>query len=93
MKYRGQRYCQLALADSTGYRTKDVVHRGEKQSLPAWFDQLWNRIKVKDTVRQSYGTDGHSLVAIVKPHDFKAMIQLYFALKVWILKERFSLPA
>lgn len=92
-KYRGQKYCLVALADPTGHRTKDVVHQGEKESLPAWFDQLSKRIKVKDTIRQSRGTDGHSLVAIVKPRDFEVMIRVYFALKVWILKEGFSLPA
>jgi len=91
--YRGQTYCQVALADPTGNRTKDVVHRGEQQSLPAWFDQLSSRIKVKDTVRQSSGTDGHALVALVGPHDFEAMIRLFFACKVWILKEGFTLPA
>ena len=86
-RYRGFRYCQVALADSAGHRTKDVVHRGEKDSLPAWFGQFHNRMKVKDTVRRSHGTDGHALVALARPDDYKTMIGLYFAMKTWVLKE------
>ena len=90
--HRGLRYCQVALADPAGERTKDVVHRGEKDQLPAWFDQFHGRMKVKNTVRRSYGTDGHALVLLAKPDDYKVMIGFYLALKAWVLKEGIILP-
>ena len=91
-RYRGQRYCQVALADPSGLRTKDVVHRGEKDKLPAWFKQISSRIKVKETVRQTRGTDGHALVVTVGSDDHATMIRLFFAMKVWVLKEKIVLP-
>ncbi len=91
-RYRGQRYCQIALADPQGRRTKDVVHRGEKNNLPAWFKQIGSRIRVKETVRATRGTDGHALVATVGNDDYEMMIRLFFAMKVWVLKEKIVLP-
>ena len=35
--YRGWVYCQVALADPTGERTKDVVRIGQRAALPPWF--------------------------------------------------------
>ena len=90
--YRGLRYCQVALADPAGRRTKDVVHRGEKDKLPSWFKQISSRIKIKETVRQTHGTDGHALVVTVGANDYETMIRLFFTMKVWILKERIVLP-
>lgn len=90
-RYRGQRYCQVALADPQGLRTKDLVHKGEKDRLPAWFRQIGGRIKVKETVRATKGTDGHALVAIVGSDDYATMIRLFFAMKVWVLKEKIVL--
>src|SRR5712691_8174974 len=34
---RGKWYCQVALADPTGARTKDVVRGDERGELPPWF--------------------------------------------------------
>ncbi len=91
-RYRGLRYCQVALADPSGRRTKDVVHRGEKDKLPVWFKQIGSHIKVKETVRATHGTDGHALVVTVGNDDYKTMIRLFFAMKVWVLKEKIVLP-
>lgn len=91
-RYRGQRYCQVALADPRGVRTKDIVHKGEKDHLPAWFRQIGGRIKVKETVRATRGTDGHALVVTVGNDDYATMIRLFFAMKVWVLKEKIVLP-
>jgi hypothetical protein len=88
---RGQWYGQVALADPTGGRTKDVVKGGERTSLPPWFDGLRSRMRLKQNVRPTRGTDGESLVVLVRPDDHTTMIRLFFATKVWVLKERVML--
>ena len=37
------------------------------------------------------GTDGNTLVILVNPDDHAMMIRLYFAMKVWVLKEGIEL--
>jgi hypothetical protein len=50
-------------------------------------------MRVKSKVKNTRGTDGQALVVLVSPGDYAGMIRLFFATKVWILKERFALPA
>jgi hypothetical protein len=88
---RGRWYCQVALADPSGARTKDVVRGEERNELPAWFDALRGRMRLKQNVRPTKGTDGQALVVLVTAADHPAMIRLFFAMKVWILKEGISL--
>ena len=88
---RGKWYCQVALADPTGARSRTIVRGDERGQLPAWFDELKGRMRLKHNVRTTRGTDGESLVILVPPDDYVAMIRLFFATKVWILKERVSL--
>jgi hypothetical protein len=88
---RGKRYCQVALADATGRKTKDVVRTDERHQLPKWFDQVKGRLRAKESVRRTRGTDGKALVALVQDADYEMMIRLFFAMKVWVLKERFTL--
>lgn len=85
---RGKWYCQVALADATGEKSKSVVRTDERDQLPAWFDALQGRMRRKEAVKPTKGTDGNSLVILVPPDDHAAMIRLFFATKVWILKER-----
>jgi len=89
---RGKRYCQVALADPTGRKTKDVVRTDERDLLPKWFDPVSRRFRAKESVRRTKGTDGQSLVALVREDDHEMMIRLFFAMKVWVLKEKFTLP-
>jgi hypothetical protein len=89
---RGKWYCQVALADPTGAKSRDVVRGDERQLLPRWFGSLRGRMRLKSKVRNTRGTDGQALVVLVPPDDHTAMIRLFFATKVWILKERFALP-
>ena len=89
--YRGWLYGQVALADPTGGRTKDVVKGDERDSLPPWFDGLRSRMRLKQNVRPTRGTDGQSLVVLVRPDDHATMIRLFFATKVWVLKEKVTL--
>lgn len=86
--YRGWYYCQIALADPTGSKTKDVVRRSQRHDLPSWFDHFDGRLREKDTVRATKGYDGDELVALVRADDHVAMIGLFFATKAWVLKER-----
>jgi hypothetical protein len=88
---RGQRYCQVALADVTGERSKDVVRADQRNQLPRWFDGLRSRMRTKENVKRTRGTDGGALVLLVPPGDHAFMIRLFFAMKVWVLKERFVL--
>jgi hypothetical protein len=89
---RGKRYCQVALADPTGRKTKDIVRTDERALLPKWFDLISHRLRTKASVRRTKGTDGNALVALVQDSDHELMIRLFFAMKVWVLKEKFSLP-
>jgi hypothetical protein len=89
--YRGWHYCQVALADPTGERTKDVVRMDQRRDLPKWFDDFSARLRRKETVRATRGHDADELVALVRPGEHDRMIALFFATKVWVLKERFVL--
>jgi len=88
---RGKRYCQVALADASGEKTKDVVRTDQRHLLPKWLDAVSHRLRAKESVRRTRGTDGNALVALVQDDDHEMMIRLFFALKVWVLKEGFAL--
>ena len=88
---RGKRYCQVALADASGEKTKDVVRTDQRHLLPKWLDGASHRLRAKESVRRTKGTDGNALVALVQDDDHEMMIRLFFALKVWVLKEGFAL--
>lgn len=88
---RGKWYCQVALADVTGKRSRVVVNTAERQDLPHWFTELAGRMRRKEAVKHTRGTDGNSLVVLTAPDDHVAMIRLYFATKVWILSEGITL--
>lgn len=88
---RGKWYCKVALADPTGVKSRDVVRADERGDLPPWFDALKGRMRMKQSVRTTRGNDGEDLVVLVAADDHVAMIRLFFATKVWILKERIAL--
>ena len=48
-------------------------------------------MRLKKNVRPTRGTDGESLVVLVAPDDHAMMIRLFFATKVWVLKEGIAL--
>ena len=85
--YHAWYYCQVALADPTGERTKDVIRGHERHDLPAWFEDFGTRLREKATVRATKGFGADELVAIVGADDHQRMIGLFFATKVWVLKE------
>lgn len=85
---RGKWYCQVALADVTGERSRVVVNADDRHQLPRWFGALGGSMRRKESVRSTRGTDGNSLVVLIPAGDYPAMIRLFFATKVWILSER-----
>ena len=90
---RGKWYCKVALADPTGAKSRDVIRGDQRGELPPWFDALKGRMRTKQNVRPTKGNDGEDLVVVVAAQDHAAMIRLFFATKVWVLKEGFSLAA
>jgi hypothetical protein len=48
-------------------------------------------MRLKRNVRPTRGTDGDALVVLVAADDHAAMIRLFFATKVWVLKEGITL--
>jgi hypothetical protein len=90
-KYREFRYCPLALADPRGDSSRVLVRGSEKGDLPIWLRGLGWRLKEKDTVRSTRGTDGDFLVVLVRPDDHQFMIATFMATKAWVVKRRFTL--
>ncbi len=86
--YRGQVYCKLNLAFGS---TKKGVNRGERGELPKWFEFLKRTMRLKDTVNTTRAHDQKVQVAMVHPGDHDKMIAIYFALKVWVMAEGFTL--
>ena len=87
----GDCYCKVALADPAGERTRLIARVDEKKKLPYWLKTLNGRMRSKESVRHTRGTDSDSLVIVVDPDDHQQMVALFLAAKAWVLKERFQL--
>jgi len=92
-KYKSFRYCPLALADPTGESSRVIARGDQKRRLPTWLRGLGWRLKEKDTVRPTRGTDGQLLVVLVRPDDHQFMIAIFMATKTWVLKRGFTLSS
>jgi hypothetical protein len=90
---KGKRYCVASLADVSGERSRAIVRSEQRDELPPWFDSLRHRMRTKSHVKRTRGTDAGALVLLVPEGDHAGMIRLFFALKVWVLKEGFALRA
>jgi hypothetical protein len=88
---RGDCYCKVAVADPSGERTRLIARVDEKDRLPYWFQSVRGRMRSKEAVRHTRGTDRDSLVVTVPADDHRQMIALFLAAKAWVLKERFRL--
>jgi len=87
----GDYYCKVALADPAGERTRLIARVDEKKKLPYWLKPLGSRMRSKEAVRHTRGTDSASLVIVVDPEDHQQMVALFLAAKAWVLKEGFRL--
>jgi hypothetical protein len=81
----------VALADPTGLRSRDIVRGDQRPLLPRWFDAVRGRMRIKEKVKPTRGTDGKALVILVPAGAHEWMIRLFFATKVWVLKERVAI--
>jgi hypothetical protein len=88
-RHKGACYCKVALADSSEKRTRLIAKVDEKDRLPYWFRSVRARMRSKETIRHTRGTDSDSLVITVPAGDHEQMIALFLAAKAWVLKERF----
>ena len=86
---RGDCYCKVAIADPSGERTRLIARADEKHNLPYWFRSLRSRMRAKEAIRHTRGTDSDSLVITVPADDHRQMIALFLAAKAWVLRERF----
>jgi hypothetical protein len=87
--FRGLVYSKISLADPTGLHNTKRVSGCNLDRLPTWMTQF--NLHLKDSVKSTKGTDGESCVAVFAADDYKGMINFYFAVKVWVLKEGFVL--
>jgi len=92
-RHAGDCYCKVALSDPTGERTRLIARVDEKKKLPYWLKPLNSKMRSKESVRHTRGTDRDSLVIVVDPDDHQRMVALFLAAKAWVLKERFRLRA
>ena len=89
--YRNRPYCKVFLADSEGEKNRLGVRGSERRNLPGWFAPFRSRMREKEKVAGTRGTDGKSLVILPNPADHATLIGLFFAMKVWVLQEGFRL--
>ena len=82
---------KMTLADPSGVRTKIFVRDVNRKLLPKWFDSFRSAMRRKITVATTKGMDQDHHVVLANPEDHPTMIRLFFALKVWVLNEGFSL--
>jgi hypothetical protein len=87
--YRGQVYAKLNIADVTGKKNKIGITKGKRSLLPVYIRKF--SLRLKKTVASTHGTDGNYQVAITQHYNHRAMIRLFFALKVWVMHDNFSL--
>jgi hypothetical protein len=79
------------LAVPSGDASRVIVRGTEKHKLPTWLRRFGWRLKEKNTVRSTRGTDGALLVVLVRPDDHRFMIATFLATKAWVLKRGFAL--
>lgn len=90
-RHRGEMYCKVAASDISGEKTRIEVRASDKKRLPYWFRAFGARLRAKDAVRRTKGTDGDKLVLTVLRDDHAMMIRAFMALKAWVLKEDIQL--
>ncbi len=82
-------YCKVNLSDPTGARNKIGVRYEERHNLPAWMKPFSRRMRTKESVRSTRGTDSKALVVLFKDGDYDGMVRLFIASRAWPLLARF----
>lgn len=86
--YRKMVYAKLNIPDVTGKKNKIGMAKGERSSLPVYIRNL--SLRLKKTVASTRGTDNNYQVVITQSQNHQTMIRIFFALKVWVMYEKFS---
>ncbi len=86
-----KRYCKVNLADPSGDRTKIGVRYDERNNLPDWISPFQSKMRKKESVKETLGRDGQSLVVLFNNDDYEGMIQLFFATRIWPLLVGFTM--
>jgi hypothetical protein len=89
-KGKGLVYVKINIADVSGEKNKVGVSKGKRASLPEYIRKF--PLRLKKTVASTKGRDGNYQVAIAKRDGIPTLIRLFFALRVWVMYEEFSLP-
>jgi hypothetical protein len=82
-RHRARVYGKLAIADVKGEKTRLVLNKDSKRSMPKWL-KVFSPLQ-KQRVTRSYANDGEHLVAVLDRDDHLRMIQLFLACKAWVL--------
>src|SRR6476620_11621063 len=83
---RGKWYCQVALADPTGSKSRDIVRADERGLLAGGFTAIKGRMRGKSKVKNTLRTDAHALVVLLSPRRSGGMGRRVCATEAWILK-------
>ncbi len=83
--YRSMVYAKIRLADPAGAQKYENVTWEHRQVLPPYLRAF--DLRAKKRVATTRGRDADSLVALVRRDDHACMIRLFFATKVWPLRE------
>jgi hypothetical protein len=89
--YKKKVYCKVTLSDPTEKQNKVGLARGERDLLPPWFKKLRHRLRLKGTVTTSNAPDLNAQILLSSKANHAEMIRSFFALKVWVLQEGWSL--
>jgi hypothetical protein len=87
----GRLYCKVHLADPSGRKNYLGTRRGERSRLPPWFDYFRPIMRLKKTVTTTAGLDGKAQVVTVAHDEHDLMIRIFFAMRVWVLQENFTI--
>jgi len=82
-RYRSKVYGKLAIADVKGEKTRLVLNKENKHSIPKWLKEF--SPMQKQRVTTSAANDGEHLVVVLDRDDHLGMIKLFLACKPWVL--------
>lgn len=90
-KYLAKAYAKVMLGDTDDNKNRRGVRIEQRRSLPPYIREF--RLRAKQTVTTTKGTDGKALVAVVDPEAHDTMIKLFLATRAWVLFGGFNLKS
>jgi hypothetical protein len=89
--YLGKAYHPIAVCSPSLAKNFRRMSRGSRGLLPRWLRGF--TIRLKKTVTHADGNDRNQQVVVVRREDWRKMIWVYFAEKIWPVREGFPLPS